>query len=76
MNGWNYAAAGIAGTCLAAMGARAVLANQLDTPKLCTVCTERSRNHPTGPLHRYTRRRVNNRPVCRRHRRQKDVDLV
>lgn len=76
MNGWwSYAIVGLAGTSLTAMGARAALDNPLEPPQLCVVCRARSRNHPSGPLHRYTRRRVNNQPVCRRHR-QDDLDLA
>jgi hypothetical protein len=49
--------------------ANSVLTAILPPAQRCELCTARSRNHPAGGLHRYTRLRVNGQPVCRRHKR-------
>jgi hypothetical protein len=37
------------------------------TPQPCQACTAQSRNHPAGPLTRYTQQRLSGHPICERH---------
>lgn len=64
----------LAATVLAASVAAALVTGRgvLPPRMLCQACVDQSARHPSGPLHRYTRRRDHHgRPRCHRHQKDK-----